>query len=107
MIGPGIKRGTADVAFLRVREEGPLHGYELARRIEQQTKGALRFTLAALYPMLYRMEQRRWVRGSWETGGNGRRRPCYRLTPEGKKKLSPIRPEWPDLFHPSPPLTNV
>ena len=79
MIGPGIKRGTAELAVLSVLEEGPLHGYELARRIEQQTKGALRFTLAALYPMLYRMEQRRWIRGSWETGSNGRRRRCYRL----------------------------
>jgi len=75
---------------LSVLEEGPLHGYELARRIEQQTKGALRFTLAALYPMLYRMEQRRWIRGTWETGSNGRRRRCYRLTAEGKKKLSPF-----------------
>ncbi len=57
MIGPGIKRGTAELAVLSVLEDGPLHGYELARRIERQTKGALRFTLAALYPMLYRMEQ--------------------------------------------------
>ena len=50
MIGPGIKRGTAELAVLSVLEEGPLHGYELARRIEQQTKGALRFTLAASTP---------------------------------------------------------
>jgi transcriptional regulator len=107
MIGPGIKRGTAELAVLSVLEEGPLHGYELARRIEQQTKGALRFTLAALYPMLYRMEQRRWIRGSWETGGNGRRRRCYRLTPEGKKKLSPIRQEWAELFHALRRLTKV
>jgi PadR family transcriptional regulator, regulatory protein PadR len=56
MIGTGIKRGTAELAVLSVLEHGPLHGYEMARRIEQQTKGALRFTLAALYPMLYRME---------------------------------------------------
>src|SRR5947207_5092645 len=67
MIGSGIKRGTAELAVLSVLQDGPLHGYELARRIEQQTNGALRFTLAALYPMLYRMEQQRWIRGSWET----------------------------------------
>src|SRR2546430_6672636 len=66
MIGTGIKRGTAELAILSVLEEGPLHGYEMARRIEEQTKGALRFTLAALYPMLYRMEQRGWIRGAWE-----------------------------------------
>ncbi len=98
MIGTGIKRGTAELAVLSVLEHGPLHGYEMARRIEQQTKGALRFTLAALYPMLYRLEQRRWIRGSWETSDNGRRRRCYCLTPAGKKKLSPLRQEWSELF---------
>jgi PadR family transcriptional regulator PadR len=99
MIGAGIKRGTAELAVLSVLEDGPLHGYELAQRIEQQTKGALRFTLAALYPMLYRMEQRGWIRGAWETGSNCRRRRSYRLTPAGKKKLVPLRQEWSELFH--------
>ena len=98
MIGTGIKKGTAELAILSVLEDGPLHGYEMARRIEEQTKGALRFSLAALYPMLYRMEQRRWIRGAWETGGNGRRRRCYRLTPAGKKMLLPLRAEWSELF---------
>ncbi len=99
MIGTGIKRGTAELAILSVLEEGPLHGYEMARRIERQTKGTLRFTLAALYPTLYKMEQRDWIRGAWETSRNGRRRRCYRLTPAGKKKLTPLRKEWSELFH--------
>jgi PadR family transcriptional regulator PadR len=107
MIGPGIKRGTAELAVLSVLEEGPLHGYELARRIEQQTKGALRFTLAALYPMLYRMEQRGRIRGSWETSQQGRRRRCYRLTTAGKTKLSPLRKEWSELFSALRRLTKV
>jgi PadR family transcriptional regulator PadR len=107
MIGPGIKRGTAELAVLSVLEDGPLHGYELARRIEQQTKGALRFTLAALYPMLYRMEQRGWIRGNWETSQQGRRRRCYRLTTTGKTKLSPLRKEWSELFNALRRLTKV
>jgi PadR family transcriptional regulator len=98
MIAAGIKRGTAELAILSVLENGPLHGYEMAKRIEEQTRGSLRFTLAALYPMLYRTEQRGWIRGSWETSSNGRRRRCYRLTPAGKKKLSPLRKEWAELF---------
>ena len=106
MIGSGIKRGTAELAVLSVLEDGPLHGYELARRIEQQTKGALRFTLAALYPMLYRMEQRGWIRGAWETSESGRRKRCY-LTPAGKKKLSPLRKEWSELFSALRRLTKV
>jgi len=107
MIGTGIKRGTAELAILSVLEEGPLHGYEMARRIEEQTKGSLRFTLAALYPMLYRMEQRGWIRGSWETSSNGRKRRCYRLTPSGKKKLVPLRKEWEELFGALKRLTKV
>ncbi|HVS86699.1 MAG TPA: helix-turn-helix transcriptional regulator [Candidatus Acidoferrum sp.] len=107
MIGPGIKRGTAELAILSVLEGASLHGYEMARRIEQQTKGALRFTLAALYPMLYRMEQRGWIRGTWETSSHGRRRRCYRLTPAGKKKLSPLRQEWSELFRALRQLTKV
>jgi len=98
MIASGIKRGTAELAVLSILESGALHGYEIARRIEDQTKGSLRFTLAALYPMLYRMEKQRWIRGAWETSPNGRRRRCYRLTPAGKKKLTPLRGEWSQLF---------
>ena len=107
MIGTGIKKGTAGLAILNVLQEGPLHGYELARRIETQTKGALSFSLAALYPMLYRMEQRRWIRGAWETSSSGRRRRCYRLTPQGKKKFQPLRAEWSELFHALRYLTKV
>jgi len=98
MITSGTKRGTAELAILSVLENGALHGYEIARRIEQQTKGSLRFTLAALYPMLYRLEKQKWIRGVWETSGNGRRRRCYYLTPTGKTKLPPLRSEWSELF---------
>ncbi len=107
MIETGIKRGTAELAVLSVLEHGPLHGYEMAHRIEQQTKGALRFTLAALYPMLYRMEERGWIRGAWETSSSGRRRRCYRITPVGKKRLSPLRREWTELFGALRRLTKV
>jgi DNA-binding PadR family transcriptional regulator len=107
MIGTGIKHGTAELAILSVLEHRPLHGYEMARRIEKQTKGALRFTLAALYPMLYRMEQRRWIHGVWENSSSGRRRRCYRITPAGKKKLSPLRREWAELFGALRRLTKV
>ena len=98
MIGSGIKRGTAELAVLSVLEVGSLHGYEIARRIEQRTRGKLRFTLASLYPLLYRMEQHGWIRGAWETSVSGRRRRCYRLTSAGKKRLSPLRQEWSELF---------
>lgn len=98
MIRTELKRGTAELAILSVLEHGPLHGYEIARRIEVQSAGALRFTLAALYPMLYRMENRGWLKANWETSAKGRRRRCYRLMPRGRKMLVPMRAEWADLF---------
>jgi PadR family transcriptional regulator PadR len=89
-----IKRGSAELAILAVLEDAPLHGYEIARRIEQQSAGVLKFTLASLYPLLYRMEKRAWLKGAWETTSAGRRRRCYRLTAAGQKKLAPLRAEW-------------
>jgi len=107
MIAAELKRGTAELAVLSVLEQGPLHGYELARRIEEQTSGSLRFTLASLYPLLYRLENRGHIKGVWETAESGRRRRCYKLTSEGKKKLSPIRKEWDELFRALRQLTKV
>jgi len=93
-IGANIKRGSAELAVLALLSQGPLHGYEIAKRIERQTRGILRFDLASLYPLLYRLEKREWVKATWETAPNGRRRRFYRITTIGRKKLSPMREEW-------------
>jgi len=98
MISSNIKRGSAELAVLSVVAHRPLHGYEIAQRIEQQTQGALRFTLASLYPLLYRMESRGWLRASWGETSAGRARRYYRLTAAGRKKLAPLREEWRELF---------
>lgn len=98
MISSNIKRGSAELAILSVLDGSPLHGYEIARRIERQTQGALRFTLASLYPLLYRMESRGWLRASWGETPAGRSRRYYRLTAAGRKKLAPLRREWKELF---------
>jgi len=97
-IGPQVKRGSAELAILSVLEEWPLHGYEIAKRIEHQTQGLLSFNLASLYPLLYRMEKRRWVKGAWEDSPAGRRRRYYRLAPAGKRRLVPLREEWGQFF---------
>ena len=93
-----IKRGSAEMAVLAVLIGQPSHGYEIARHIEQQTGGLLCFTLASLYPLLYRMEKRGWIKGAWETTTNGRKRRCYRLTTTGQKQLAPMRAEWRMFF---------
>lgn len=98
MISSNIKRGSAELAILSVLAQGPMHGYEIAQSIERQTQGALRFTLASLYPLLYRMESCGWLRASWSETGAGRARRCYRLTAAGQRKLAPLRKEWTELF---------
>jgi PadR family transcriptional regulator len=94
MILSSIKRGSAELAVLAILAEERLHGYQISRRIEEQTAGVLRFTLASLYPLLYSLEKRGYVKGTWETATSGRRRRVYSLTPAGRKQLVPLRNEW-------------
>ena len=89
-----IKRGSGELAILALLDQEPLHGYEISKRIAQRSGGALEFNLASLYPLLYRMEKRGWVKGNWEEAKNGRQRRYYRLTPKGKRQLAPLREEW-------------
>ncbi len=93
-----VKRGSAEFAVLVVLEDQGLHGYEIARRIELQTGGVLHFTLASLYPLLYRIEKRGWAKGDWETTRAGVKRRCYSLTAAGKKQLAASRREWRVFF---------
>jgi len=106
-ISSKIKRGSAELAILSLLGEQPLHGYEIAKRIEEQTHGVLRFNLASLYPLLYRLEKRGWVKGSWESSPGGRRRRCYRLTPAGKRQLVPLRAQWRLFFRALDRLAGV
>ncbi|MGC2170640.1 MAG: helix-turn-helix transcriptional regulator [Candidatus Sulfotelmatobacter sp.] len=93
-----IKRGSAELAVLTLLAEYPLHGYEIAKQIEAQSGGVLRFDMASLYPMLYSLERKSWVKAEWRTLPNGRRRRCYRLTPSGRKHIAPLRAEWRAFF---------
>jgi DNA-binding PadR family transcriptional regulator len=94
-----IKKGSAELAVLSVLAEEPLHGYEIARRIDERTDGALRFTLATLYPTLYRLERKGWTRAEWGVAPNGRKRRSYSLTVEGHERAEILRDAWRDLFH--------
>lgn len=74
------------------------HGYEIAKLIDQQSDGVLRFHIASLYPMLYRMERRGWIDGTWIEKAGQRRRRYYRLTPAGRKILAEQRSTWRELL---------
>ena len=98
-LSDSIKRGSAELAILMVLKDQPLHGYEIARRIEQDTGGILHFTLASLYPLLYRMEKRGWTTAAWETTSSGVKRRAYRLTASGRRQLAQTRREWDSFVH--------
>ena len=106
-ISSKIARGSAEVAILSLLNEQPLYGFEIARQIEAQTGGALRFTLASLYPMLYDLEKRGWIEGKWQSNNAGRDRRYYALTSAGKKHLAPLRKEWRAFFRALDQLSGV
>jgi transcriptional regulator len=88
------KKGSADLLILALVEERALHGYEIARRIEDRSGGTLRFTLASLYETLYRLEDRRLIRGRWVERAGQRRRRYYRITESGRRMLAVQREDW-------------
>ena len=92
-----LKKGSAELMVLAVVEDQPRHGYDIARRIDERSDGVLRFHVASLYPMLYRMERRGWIQGRWLEKAGQRRRRYYKLTGEGRKVLAAQRREWQSL----------
>jgi PadR family transcriptional regulator, regulatory protein PadR len=88
------KKGSADLLILALVDEQALHGYEIARRIDQRSDGTLQFTLASLYATLYRLEERGWIRGRWVERAGQRRRRYYRITDNGRSVLAAQREEW-------------
>ena len=89
-----LKKGSAELLILSLVEDRPRHGYEVGTLIEQRSGGLLRFNVASLYPLLYRLEKRGWIQGRWVEKPGQRRRRYYRLTPAGKKVLAAQRDTW-------------
>ena len=89
-----FKRGSAELLILSLIEARPRHGYEMSKLIESRSEGAVRFNVASLYPLLYRLEKRGWIEGRWVDKAEQRRRRYYRLTAQGKKVLRAQRSAW-------------
>jgi PadR family transcriptional regulator, regulatory protein PadR len=89
-----LKKGAAELLLLSVLEPRPRHGYELGKLIEARSGGRLVFHIDSLYPMLYRLEERGWIKGTWVEKPGERRRRFYRLTPEGQRVLRQQRQTW-------------
>ena len=89
-----LKKGSAELLILSLVEARPRHGYEISKLIESRSNGMLRFNVASLYPLLYRLESRGWIEGRWVEKTGERRRRFYKLTTEGRKVLAAQRNVW-------------
>src|SRR3977135_2102266 len=98
MLGNEIKKGSAEMLILALVEDRPRHGYEIAKLIEQRSAGVLQFHVASLYPLLYRLEKRGWIKGRWVEKAGERRRRFYTLTAAGRRILAEQRRTWKDFF---------
>ena len=97
LIGPGrsdLLQGTLDVLILKVVALGPIHGYAIARRLQQMSGAVLQVPQGSLYPALHRLEKRRWLRAEWAPSDTGREARFYSLTRLGRKQLGERRASW-------------
>src|SRR5688572_11224857 len=94
MLDRELKKGSAELLILSLVEHQPRHGYDISKLIDVRSKGTLRFNVASLYPLLYRLEKRGWIQGRWVEKAGQRRRRFYRMTAEGRKVLAAQRRGW-------------
>jgi PadR family transcriptional regulator, regulatory protein PadR len=94
MMGRELKKGTIPLLVLSLLDVEPRHGYELSKLIESQSRGVVRVHAASLYPLLYRLEQKKWIAGRWVERPGERRRRFYHLTAAGKRQLAKQRAGW-------------
>ena len=94
IVEAAARKGSAELLILSALEDQQLHGYDIAREITRRSDGVLTFHVASLYPLLYKLEDRRWIQGRWIEKAGQRRRRCYKLTAEGRKVLASQRGRW-------------
>lgn len=87
MFSRELQKGSAEFLVLSLLDAEPRHGYDLAKLIAARSRGVLRLNAASLYPLLYRVERRGWIRGRWVEQPGQRRRRYYRLTAAGRRAL--------------------
>ena len=89
-----VLQGTIELLVLTRLSRGPMHGYGIASWIETATGDVLRVEEGSLYPALYRMVQKRWIKGEWGVSDNNRRAKFYRLTRAGEREFEEQASGW-------------
>jgi PadR family transcriptional regulator PadR len=89
-----LLQGTLDLIVLQLLQAEATNGYDLMLRIQAISKDVLNVNAGSLYPALYRLEQRGWIRAQWEETAKGRKAKVYSLTVGGRKHLLAERDNW-------------
>ncbi len=89
--------GTLDLLILRVVSTGPIHGYAIARRIEQISQDVLTVQQGSLYPALHRLEKKSFIESNWQTGETSKPVKLYTLTVDGNRQLEEEKKHWMDV----------
>ena len=90
-----VPYGTLDLMVLKTLDTlSPLHGYGIARRIEQVVQGVLELNQGTIYPALLRLEQQGWISSEWGASDNNRRARFYSITRAGRKQLAAETESW-------------
>lgn len=94
---PERLHGTLELLVLKLVEREPMNGYAIGRRIQEITEDRLIVEEGSLYPALYRMQRRGWLKAAWGTSENNRRAKFYQLSRTGKRQLEKETAEWSDF----------
>jgi PadR family transcriptional regulator PadR len=89
-----IPQGTLDMLILQMVSLQPVHGYGVAQRLEQISKGTVQANQGSLYPALHRLEQKGWLKAEWKESETGREAKFYALTASGRKQLATEKHSW-------------
>ena len=89
-----LPQGTLDLLILKVVALGPVHGYAIAQRLEQVSRGVVQIPQGSLYPALHRLEQQGWIQAEWGESDNNRRAKYYSLTKAGRRQLEREAISW-------------
>jgi PadR family transcriptional regulator, regulatory protein PadR len=89
-----LLQGTLDLLILKIVALGPVHGYAIAKRIQQISSDTIKVQQGTLYPALYRLEERGYVASKWQESEQGRMAKKYTLTRKGVKQLESEKTEW-------------
>jgi len=92
-----LMRGAGPVAVLQLLEQREMYGYELIEAMANRTEGVLAMGQSTLYPLLYNLENKKLIKGTWRDAPSGRRRKYYALTRRGLQHLTTHRQQWQEL----------